>query len=157
MHFAGTAHYTHLAPIADNALPAELFHGDGTFTHPWHSTPDIGAHAGRACSSDRLYLWSLRRNPGVPAALENKMSVEDSATQKQVPDMNASQPTAPAAQGQNVPGAIASVTGASLDADLQAHIGRQLRAVYEEVVNEAVPDRLLKLLEELERKQAPPS
>jgi hypothetical protein len=41
-----------------------------------------------------------------------------------------------------------------LEADLQAHIGRQLRAVYEEVVNEAVPDRFLKLLEELDRKKA---
>jgi hypothetical protein len=41
-----------------------------------------------------------------------------------------------------------------LEADLQAHIGRQLRAVYEEVVNEAVPEQLLKLLEELERKKA---
>jgi hypothetical protein len=41
-----------------------------------------------------------------------------------------------------------------LEADLQAHIGRQLRAVYDEVVSEAVPDRFLKLLEELERKRA---
>jgi len=48
-------------------------------------------------------------------------------------------------------------TGAILGADLQAHIGRQLRAVYDEVVGEAVPDRFLKLLEELERKQAPRS
>ena len=48
-------------------------------------------------------------------------------------------------------------TGAVLGADLQAHIGRQLRAVYDEVVSEAVPDRFLKLLEELERKQVPNS
>jgi hypothetical protein len=44
--------------------------------------------------------------------------------------------------------------GARLEADLQAHIGRQLRAVYNEVVNEPVPDRFIKLLEELERKKA---
>jgi Anti-sigma factor NepR len=44
-------------------------------------------------------------------------------------------------------------SGVILDADLQAHIGRQLRAVYEEVVNEAVPDRLLMLLQELEREK----
>jgi hypothetical protein len=44
--------------------------------------------------------------------------------------------------------------GAILEADLQAHIGRQLRAVYDEVVNEAVPDRFLQLLEELERKKS---
>jgi hypothetical protein len=44
--------------------------------------------------------------------------------------------------------------GAILEADLQAHIGRQLRAVYDEVVNEVVPDRFLQLLEELERKKS---
>ena len=43
--------------------------------------------------------------------------------------------------------------GARLEADLQAHIGRQLRAVYDEVVNEPVPDKFVQLLEELERKQ----
>jgi hypothetical protein len=45
-------------------------------------------------------------------------------------------------------------SGAMLEGDLQAHIGRQLRAVYEEVVTEDVPDRFVKLLEELERKKA---
>jgi hypothetical protein len=45
----------------------------------------------------------------------------------------------------------ASTSGAVMEPDLQAHIGRQLRQVYEEVVNEAVPDRFLKLLEDLER------
>ena len=43
--------------------------------------------------------------------------------------------------------------GAILSGDLQAHIGRQLRAVYDEVASEEVPDRFLKLLEELERKE----
>ncbi len=43
-----------------------------------------------------------------------------------------------------------------LESDLQAHIGRQLRAVYDEVVNEPVPDRFLKLLQELDRKQGKP-
>lgn len=41
-----------------------------------------------------------------------------------------------------------------LQAGLQAHIGRQLRAVYDAVANEPVPDRFLKLLEELERKKS---
>ena len=40
-----------------------------------------------------------------------------------------------------------------LEADLQAHIGRQLRAVYDEIANEPVPDRFLKLLEQLERQR----
>jgi len=33
-------------------------------------------------------------------------------------------------------------------------ISRQLRAIYDEVVNEPVPDRFVKLLEELERKRS---
>jgi len=44
-------------------------------------------------------------------------------------------------------------SGAILSGDLQAHIGRQLRAVYDEVASEEIPDRFLKLLEELERKE----
>jgi hypothetical protein len=48
----------------------------------------------------------------------------------------------------------ASATSAMLEPDLQAHIGRTLRAVYDEVVNEAVPERFRQLLEDLERKQA---
>ena len=42
----------------------------------------------------------------------------------------------------------------SLDPGLQAYIGQQLRTVYDEVLNEAIPDRLIALLQELERKQA---
>lgn len=34
---------------------------------------------------------------------------------------------------------------------IQDHIGRQLRAVYDDVLNQPVPDRLLELLEELDR------
>ncbi|HEY0421025.1 MAG TPA: NepR family anti-sigma factor, partial [Acetobacteraceae bacterium] len=40
-----------------------------------------------------------------------------------------------------------------MEADLQEIIGRQLRAVYEAVENEPVPDRFVKLLAELERKK----
>ncbi len=42
---------------------------------------------------------------------------------------------------------------ATLDPKLQDQIGRQLRAAFEEVVNQPVPDRFRQLLEELERKQ----
>jgi hypothetical protein len=42
----------------------------------------------------------------------------------------------------------------ALEPELQDHIGMQLRSVYDEVLNEPVPDRFLKLLAELERKQA---
>ena len=42
----------------------------------------------------------------------------------------------------------------SLEPELQDHIGIQLRAVYDEILNEPVPARFLELLAELERKQA---
>jgi len=41
-----------------------------------------------------------------------------------------------------------------LEPDVQAHLGRQLRAVYDEMASEPVPDRFIQLLEALERKQA---
>jgi hypothetical protein len=40
-------------------------------------------------------------------------------------------------------------------ADMQAHIGRQLRAVYTEIVEEPVPDRLLQVLEKLAALERP--
>jgi Anti-sigma factor NepR len=42
----------------------------------------------------------------------------------------------------------------NLGADLQAVIGRQLRAVYHEVLDEPVPDRFVRLLAELATKTA---
>jgi len=38
-----------------------------------------------------------------------------------------------------------------LSPNLQAHIGRHLRAVFDEVASEPIPDRLLRLLKDLER------
>jgi hypothetical protein len=46
----------------------------------------------------------------------------------------------------------ASIEG-RMEPELQDHIGRQLRAVYKEVLEEPVPDRFLKLLAELEGKR----
>jgi len=37
---------------------------------------------------------------------------------------------------------------------IQEHIGRQLRAMFEDVVAQPVPEKLRRLLEELARKQA---
>lgn len=74
------------------------------------------------------------------------MAAQDTAKREQVPDMK---PTV-----ETVPKTSTPPKGAMLEADLQAHIGRQLRAVYDEVVNEGVPERFLRLLEELERKKA---
>jgi Anti-sigma factor NepR len=39
----------------------------------------------------------------------------------------------------------------NLSPDLQAHLGRQLRASYQQLVEEPVPDRFLKLLDSLEK------
>jgi hypothetical protein len=43
---------------------------------------------------------------------------------------------------------------AGLERDIQAHLGRQLRALYDEVANQPVPDRFRMLLDELQRKEA---
>jgi len=55
------------------------------------------------------------------------------------------------------PGKTKPAEGAEpqLDPSMQAHIGAQLRALYEKLVDEPVPDRFLKLLEDLERKPPP--
>jgi hypothetical protein len=45
-------------------------------------------------------------------------------------------------------------TQGGMEPELQDHIGAQLRAVYNEVLNEPVPSRFLDLLADLERKQA---
>ncbi len=37
-----------------------------------------------------------------------------------------------------------------LSSDLQGHIGRQLRAAFDEVAREPIPDRFLQLLKDLE-------
>jgi hypothetical protein len=75
------------------------------------------------------------------------MDERDPAKRGRVSDMN------PRHEATTAPIARTPTPDAMLEAELQAQIGRQLRAVYDEVVNEAVPDRFLRLLEELERKQ----
>ena len=47
---------------------------------------------------------------------------------------------------------VALVGAERPDPDLQAHIGRQLRAMYDTVVNQPVPDRFLELLNKLDEK-----
>jgi hypothetical protein len=113
--------------------------------------------SGTESHTDQSYLSPLHRNPGGLAALElNEMAARDSEKREQVSDVTPRQPAATICpdSGAVAMGEAQTVPDAMLGADLQAHIGRQLRAVYEEVVGEAVPDRFLKLLEELERKQA---
>lgn len=43
--------------------------------------------------------------------------------------------------------------GVSLDPVIQAHIGRELRALFDEIADEPVPDRFLALLQSLEAKK----
>jgi hypothetical protein len=43
----------------------------------------------------------------------------------------------------------------SLDPDLRAYLGAQLRAMYQEIVSDPVPHRFLELLEELARRGQP--
>jgi hypothetical protein len=48
-----------------------------------------------------------------------------------------------------------AATGAPpLAADVQAHLGRQLKAVFAEIASQPVPDRFAQLLDDLERKHA---
>lgn len=46
---------------------------------------------------------------------------------------------------------------ARIDRGVQERIGQQLRAMYDHVASEPVPDRLLQLLEELEQADTPKS
>ena len=47
--------------------------------------------------------------------------------------------------------------GVPMAQNIQAHIGRQLLAVYDEVLHQAVPDRFKLLLDELDRASPPKS
>ena len=42
-------------------------------------------------------------------------------------------------------------SGASVQMQVQDHIGRQLRAVYDDLLSQPVPDRFLELLDQLDR------
>ena len=53
--------------------------------------------------------------------------------------------------GRSDPGAEGGSDGGRLGAmDVQAYIGRQLRAVYDDVVKQPIPDRFLALMKQLE-------
>ena len=48
-------------------------------------------------------------------------------------------------------GPEAADAGSGLSPNLQAHIGRHVRAVFDEVAREPIPEHLLRLLKDLER------
>jgi hypothetical protein len=43
--------------------------------------------------------------------------------------------------------------GNGVDGELQAHIGRKLKAAYDDILGQPVPDRFLELLKALEEKE----
>lgn len=60
-------------------------------------------------------------------------------------------PSAAPEAGRSDPGADAVTDGSRFGAtDVQAYIGRQLRAVYDDVVKQPIPDRFLALMQQLE-------
>lgn len=44
--------------------------------------------------------------------------------------------------------------GPEIDSELQAHIGRHLKASYDDILSQDVPDRFLDLLSQLEAKES---
>jgi len=59
--------------------------------------------------------------------------------------------TTKSAERHDGPNAAESTTGDGLSPSLQAHIGRQVRAMFDEVAEEPIPDHLLRLLHDLDR------
>ena len=47
----------------------------------------------------------------------------------------------------------ASATAPAIDEKIQRHIGRKLKASYEELIKQPVPDKFRNLLDELQRKE----
>lgn len=45
--------------------------------------------------------------------------------------------------------------GAQIEPRIQTEIGKHLRAIYDDVINEPVPSKFMELLEKLERSTAP--
>ena len=55
------------------------------------------------------------------------------------------------AERQDGPEAAETPPGDGMSPALQAHIGRQVRAMFDEVAEEPIPDHLLRLLQDLDR------
>jgi hypothetical protein len=60
-------------------------------------------------------------------------------------------------QGQSVTDQRAADHGPEIDAELQAHIGRHLKASYDDILGQDVPDRFVDLLKQLEEKETQPA
>jgi hypothetical protein len=77
------------------------------------------------------------------------MSERDQAKPEETEDLEV-QPDVATAPAPPSPGDVV------LEPELQAFIGRQLQATYDEVLNEPVPDRFLELLKQLETGKGEP-
>ena len=68
-------------------------------------------------------------------------------------DQNDTTPTRGTKKACQAPGSRrrAPKSGASVQMQVQDHIGRQLRAVYDDLLSQPVPDRFLELLEQLDK------
>lgn len=56
-------------------------------------------------------------------------------------------------EGQPVRDENRAERGPEIDSELQAHIGRHLKASYDDILGQDVPDRFLELLQKLEAKE----
>jgi uncharacterized protein YpiB (UPF0302 family) len=88
-------------------------------------------------------VWNIRANKSLDGAMSEReqLKPEDDKDLPVPPDNASPHPTPPSA------GEVA------LEPELQAFIGRQLLANFDDVLNEPVPDRFLELLRKLEQQQ----
>lgn len=89
-----------------------------------------------------------QRKPATPVASHQASKVSDRR------DASPAAPSPPSTSPPAAPQGDPPPPRRRGDVPIDQHISHQLRAIYDEVVNEPIPDRFVKLLEELERKQA---
>jgi hypothetical protein len=89
-------------------------------------------------------VWNIRANRSLDGAMSERdqLKPEDVKDLPVQPDIASPHPTPPSA------GEVA------MEPELQAFIGRQLLATFDDVLNEPIPDRFLELLRKLEQQQA---
>jgi hypothetical protein len=86
---------------------------------------------------------------------ERARSEEDPKDQAQIRDgtTNQSAPEPPPTMDSQRPPHDRKPPRGMLDRSLQAQLGRQLRSIYSDIAGEPVPERFIKLLEELEARE----
>lgn len=87
------------------------------------------------------------------AAAEARNSAESTAAEPSSAEASSAEDRPNPARGHGPGEAEAPLEPAMVDRSMQAQLGQQLRAMFDHVANEPVPERLLKLLEQLESKE----